>query len=220
MFKQARRWNVLGSFYVTANNNYADRKDLFSRSAVADESGNRGNRGTRTSQSASVPHDEVVACIQKRALSFQGFDTPATHLEPLQLVQYGQGQNYHLHTDWFTSSTQTTAALGGNRQTSFFVYVKAENVTGGGTNFPMLDAPSNDKWCEFVDCDEPWENGVTFRPRVGSAVFWQNLKKDGTGDERTIHAGLPVVSGKKVGMNIWTRERPLNEEFRGIHDGL
>jgi prolyl 4-hydroxylase len=195
-------------------------KDLFSRSSVADESGTRGNRETRTSQSASVPHDAIVSCIQKRALSFQGFSTPSTHLEPLQLVQYATGQNYHLHTDWFTSSIQTTSSLGGNRQTSFFVYVKAENVTGGGTNFPMLDAPVDERWCRYVDCDEPWENGVTFRPRVGSAVFWQNLRGDGRGDEKTIHAGLPVVSGKKVGMNIWTRQWPLSEEFRGINDDL
>ena len=70
-----------------------------------------------------------------------------------------------------------------------------------------------------MDCDESWENGVTFRPRVGSAVFWRNLRMGGdgnmVGDERTIHAGLPVVGGRKVGMNIWTREWPLDEEFRG-----
>jgi prolyl 4-hydroxylase len=84
----------------------------------------------------------------------------------------------------------------------------------------MLDAPTNEKWCEYVDCDEPWENGVTFRPRVGNAVFWQNMREDGRGDERTIHAGLPVVSGKKVGMNIWTRQWPLSEEFREVHDDL
>jgi prolyl 4-hydroxylase len=143
---------------------------------------------------------------------------PRAHLEPLQLVQYARGETYHLHTDWFESAAQTTTAVGGNRLTSFFVYVATTNVTGGGTNFPILDAPSDERWCEYVDCDEPWENGVTFRPVPGNAVFWQNLREDGSGDPATLHAGLPVTSGKKLGMNIWTRQGPLNKKIRGVED--
>jgi prolyl 4-hydroxylase len=83
----------------------------------------------------------------------------------------------------------------------------------------MLDAPRGEDWCEMVDCDEEWERGVTFRPREGSGVFWMNMERDVDGvmrgDERTLHAGLPVTSGGKVGMNIWTREAPLGREFRG-----
>ncbi len=88
-------------------------------------------------------------------------------------------------------------------------------ITGGGTNFPMLDAPRDGAWCEYVDCDEPWENGVTFRPVEGNAVYWENLLPDGRGDPRTLHAGLPVTSGWKVGMNIWTRQAQLGEDVRG-----
>jgi prolyl 4-hydroxylase len=182
---------------------------------VADESGAEGLRRTRTSQSTNVPRDEVVRCIEERALLFQGFDVPKSHLEPVQLVKYSRGEHYHFHTDWYTSPTHATSALGGNRLSSFFAYVAAENITGGGTNFPMLDAPHDARWCEFVDCDEPWENGVTFRPVVGSAVFWHNLHEDGMGDQRNLHAGLPVTSGWKIGMNIWTRQGPLSEDIRG-----
>jgi prolyl 4-hydroxylase len=157
-----------------------------------------------------------VRCIETRALSFQGFDIPRTHLEPLQLGQDTRGETYLHHTDWFEAATQTTAAVGGNRLSSFFVYVAVTNVTGGGTNFPILDAPRDERWCEFVDCDEPWEKGVTFRPLPGNAVFWQNLHEDGSGDLATIHAGLPVTSGIKLGMNIWTRQGPLDEKFRGL----
>ncbi|KAH6671019.1 hypothetical protein B0J14DRAFT_484488 [Halenospora varia] len=190
-------------------------KGTFTDSVTADDSGAQGLRKTRTSQSTSVPRDPIVRCIEKRALNFQGFDIPRTHLEPLQLVQYFKGQNYHFHTDWFSAASQTTSAVGGNRLSSFFVYVEATNVTGGGTNFPVLDAPKDERWCEFVDCDEPYENGVTFRPVPGNAVFWQNLREDGNGDQATLHAGLPVTGGKKLGMNIWTRQGPLSEEFRG-----
>jgi prolyl 4-hydroxylase len=111
-----------------------------------------------------------------------------------------------------------TPDVGGNRLTSFFAYVATSNLTGGGTNFPTLDAPNDEWWCQFVDCDEPWDNVVTFRPVPGNAVFWQNLLEDGSGDPATIHAGLPVTSGSKLGMNIWTRQGPLDEKFRGVDE--
>lgn len=106
-------------------------------------------------------------------------------------------------------------SLGGNRISSFFGYVKADNITGGGTNFPILDAPRDERWCKFIDCDEEYESGVTFRPIEGNVVYWENLLADGRGDQRTLHAGLPVVSGEKIGMNIWTRQMPLPADVRG-----
>ncbi|KAK4196244.1 hypothetical protein QBC40DRAFT_287606 [Triangularia verruculosa] len=188
----------------------------FTRSGVT--AGNtKSHHSVRTSQSTTAPRDAVVRCIESRALAFQGYDTPETHLEPLQLVKYGPSERYHYHTDWFTSSSHTQG-LGGNRISSFFAYVHVANDTmGGGTNFPRLDAPASDKWCQegIVDCDEKYDNGVTFRPVEGNAIYWENLLSDGRGDERTLHAGLPVLSGGKVGMNIWTRQEPLPEGIRG-----
>ncbi len=119
--------------------------------------------------------------------------------------------------------------MGGNRLSSFFVYVSvSRDISGGGTRFEGLDAPGypgphsdvhetaeGEEWCKWVNCDEPWENGVTFRPIARNAVFWVNLHGDGRGGERTLHAGLPVTSGTKLGMNIWTREGPLSKKFRG-----
>ncbi|RWA03041.1 hypothetical protein EKO27_g12065, partial [Xylaria grammica] len=106
-------------------------QDTFSRSGVSDQDGVQGQRRTRTSQSTSVASDDTVRCIEERAVLFQGFDVPRTHLEPLQLVKYGRGEHYHFHTDWFTSEAHASSVVGGNRQTSFFAYVAADNVTGG-----------------------------------------------------------------------------------------
>lgn len=170
----------------------------------------------RTSQSTTVPRDGMVRCIETRALAFQGYDTPRSHLEPLQLVRYGPTERYHFHTDWFTDDAATRH--GGNRVSSFFAYVHVVNgTTGGGTNFPHLDAPADARWCDagIVDCDEPWDRGVTFRPVAGNAVYWENLLPNGRGDGRTLHAGLPVTSGGKIGMNIWTRQLPLGDDIRG-----
>lgn len=49
------------------------------------------------------------------------------------------------------------------------------------------------------------KKGVVFAPRRGSALFWVNLHANGTGDERTVHAGLPLNGGRKTGMNLWGR---------------
>ncbi|OLN93293.1 Prolyl 4-hydroxylase 1 [Colletotrichum chlorophyti] len=187
----------------------------FTHSEVVDASGGRATRETRTSQSTSLWRDDVVRCIEERAIAFQGYGVPSSHVEPLQLVKYGKGQQYRFHTDWFIDPSNCKAQLGGNRISSFFGYVSVANVTGGGTNFPLLNAPHDDRWCAFIDCDEPWEKGVTFRPVEGNFVYWENLHHDGTGDHRNLHAGLPVTSGQKIGMNIWTRQSPLDRELRG-----
>ncbi|OAA33228.1 Prolyl 4-hydroxylase, alpha subunit [Moelleriella libera RCEF 2490] len=186
----------------------------FSHSAVLDANGESSIHSARTSQSTPVERSPIVRCIEERALNFQGFDVPSSHLEPIQLVKYVPTEHYHFHTDWFTDDSYTTATNGGNRATSFFGYVQAENVTGGGTNFPMLEPPADEEWCRFIDCDEEYDKGVTFRPVEGNAVYWENMV-DGKGDPRVLHAGLPVVGGEKVGMNIWTRQGPLPDEIRG-----
>ena len=161
----------------------------------------------------------MVHCIEDRALEFQGFDVPRTHLEPVQLVKYGAGEHYDFHTDWFTDPRYSFAENGGNRLSSFFVYVHVGNdTTGGGTNFPLVGELRDERWCRFVDCDEEYEKGVTFRPIEGNAVFWENMTPQGVGDRKTLHAGLPVTTGSKIGMNIWTREAPLSEEARGPDD--
>lgn len=78
-------------------------------------------------------------------------------------------------------------------------------------------------WCKWVDCEfqggqpglEDWgeseedaaeksKGGVAVKPIAGNAVFWVNFKNDGTGIHETLHAGEPVVTGTKIGMNIWT----------------
>lgn len=193
-------------------------KHSFRHSAVADAAGSDSGalHRVRSSQSTTVERDAVVRCIEARALEFQGFDVPTRHLEPIQLVKYGAGEHYHFHTDWFTDPVHTTALLGGNRVSSFFGYVAtSDDLTGGGTNFPLLDAPLDDRWCEFIDCDGPWDGGVTFLPIEGNFVYWENLDVNGEGDQRTLHAGLPVNSGWKIGMNIWTRQAPVSDEIRG-----
>lgn len=91
----------------------------------------------------------------------------------------------------------------------------ADECTGGGTEFPRLKRPSGEGWCKFISCYDRENNedhdefmGVVFKPVKGNAVYWENFRPDGRGYEETWHAGLPVKSGVKVGLNIWSWYQP------------
>jgi prolyl 4-hydroxylase len=111
------------------------------------------------------------------------------------------------------------------------VYLEA-NCTGGGTHFPRLERPKDESWCQFIECGgdadassssssrdaevpannaaddgrhkEDLSKGVIFKPIAGNAVFWENMRSDGSGYAESWHAGLPVTQGVKIGLNIWS----------------
>ncbi len=63
--------------------------------------------------------------------------------------------------------------------------------------------PRDERWCEFIDCSGS-DEGVTFKAKAGNAVFWMNFDAEYKGYKETIHAGMPVTKGTKVGLNIWS----------------
>lgn len=169
-------------------------EDKFRPSTVWTEGVERLDTTVRESEKALLDRDDIVKCIENRARVFQGW-RPDVFIEKLWSQRYTQNGHYRHHYDWSSASSHS------GRVSSFMVYLEA-NCTGGGTNFPRLEIPRGGNWCEFVECDS--EQGVTFRPLKGNAVFWENLRADGTGYKECWHAGLPVLSGTKIGLNIWS----------------
>ncbi|KAE9988910.1 hypothetical protein EG328_005620 [Venturia inaequalis] len=150
----------------------------------------------RNSSKALLPRDKTVQCIESRAREFQGWQ-PDVYIERLWAQKYNAGGHYTYHFDW-------SGDLGrrrGGRISTFMVYLDDE-CTGGGTKFPRLRKPKGEAWCGVLDCGDA--EGVTFKPVRGNAVYWENYGADGKGFEETWHAGLPVESGVKVGLNIWS----------------
>jgi len=162
----------------------------------------------RKSEVALLERDEVVKCIEDRARKFQGW-RPGLFIERLRTQRYGIGGHYGYHFDW----SGGMRGRGADRVSTFMVYVEA-NCTGGGTEFPKLERPVSRNWCRFIECDDKGEvegeerQGVTFKPIQGNAVYWENLRADGSGYPETWHAGNPVTSGSKIGLNIWSWYRP------------
>ncbi|KAI1268089.1 putative prolyl 4-hydroxylase alpha subunit [Xylariaceae sp. FL1019] len=165
----------------------------------------------RRSESAYADsEDPVVRRIAQRAREFQGWRNRNTTIQPLLVQRYGVNGFYSYHFDWDEDSVQ------GNRPTTFMTYLDA-NCTGGGTNFPFLPHPGDERWCDVIACTEEERDGykgVIFKPIKGSAIFWENFHQNDTGHRGVYHAGLPVRSGTKVGLNIWSWDTSLAQTHR------
>jgi prolyl 4-hydroxylase len=157
------------------------------------------NTKVRHSEKAPLPRDQTVKCIEERARTFQGW-RPYVFVEKLWAQRYTSGGHYTYHYDWSTATQKS------GRISSFMVYLEA-NCTGGGTHFPRLQRPAGNEWCKFIECDageDELKEGVIFKPVAGNAVYWENMRSDGSGYPESWHAGLPVESGSKIGLNIWS----------------
>jgi len=172
---------------------------LKSSKVIDKETGQMIIKSSRTSSSAFLPNnDSIVSCIKNRAAEFQGF-MPVHKIEGLQVVRYKESEEYSAHYDWGVANEFRS-----DRDTTFLAFLEAD-CEECGTEFPRIAidwAGEDTRWCEFVDCEK--RDSVTFKPVAGSAIFWRNLMSNGTGDPRTLHAGLPLSSGTKIALNIWT----------------
>ena len=151
----------------------------------------------RTSSTAflSKGKDDVVKCLENRISTVAG--NSVENLEPLQVTQYKHKQEYKPHYDYFRNEKKDF----NQRSTTVFAYLHSKNLAsgecGGATAFPNV---MND------------DTGTPLRvyPKVGNAVMWSNLNKDGTVNENTLHGGERVVcsDAHKIGLNAWFRVRP------------
>ncbi|OKO99305.1 hypothetical protein PENSUB_8692 [Penicillium subrubescens] len=159
----------------------------------------------RLSDRALLDRDDTVRCLENRARTFQGW-RPHLYIERMWAQRYNASGHYRHHYDWTGS-----LARGGDRLSTFMVYL-GDECEGGGTNFPRLGMPGGREWCRFLECEEDEQGtvkeGITFKPIKGNAIFWENLRPDGTGYPETWHAAYPVTSGTKVGLNIWSWYQP------------
>ncbi|KAI1169485.1 hypothetical protein F4777DRAFT_592689 [Nemania sp. FL0916] len=186
--------------------------------SVVNQGGRMIQNPYRTSWSAGLPvEDPAVHCVLERSREFLGtiLDPNEDEMGVPQLVRYTEGQEYNLHHDWLRIPQ---AAFDGsprsfNRVASFFIILQ-DNCTGGETWFPSIKpvAPQSKQQEEGRLWREHEEGGLAFKPVAGNAIFWVNLFPNGTGDTRTVHAGLPVTSGLKTAMNIWPRQYRPNSQ--------
>ncbi|KAK0620905.1 hypothetical protein B0T14DRAFT_604406 [Immersiella caudata] len=194
-------------------NEFDDSRVFLNGQAVVDKS-------YRSSQSALVDIDDPVSqCLSQRLKALVG-NVQHEDTERLHLVKYGVGGYFNLHNDWLTRPLEATGKDGSprpyNRAGSVFAYLD-DSCTGGETYFPEVQGvPDNAEGTKFSRSSTG--KGLLVKPRRGSAVFWISAHMNGTGDERMVHASLPVTSGTKVGLNmfsIYYLDTPLVGSMKG-----
>jgi len=159
----------------------------------------------RTSNSCFLRgNDSVILRVRERVAHFMGA-IPFDGIETPQLVRYQDDQTFNLHMDWFREPIEDLDGHTYNRLASFFIYLDA-NCTSGETWFPELPSLVSPGESSEKFSNPEGKDGLAIVPRAGSGVFWMNLDENGVGNERTLHAGLPVSSGSKVGMNLWVKK--------------
>ena len=144
--------------------------------------------------------DSVVERVVERAAYLSGLS--ARHAEDLQVVHYSVGQQYREHSDFFSPTQDATytqrCSVGGNRLVTIFCCLHPA-ASGGATAFSHL--------------------GLSFTLKLGEALLWMNIDRHGALDGRTLHAGMPPTSGEKYGLNVWLRQRPLDDPPGGGCEG-
>ncbi len=144
--------------------------------------------GFRTSYSGDLePRDPLVTAISSRIDALLGLD-PAVG-EPIQGQRYRPGQQFKPHNDWFYTSEgywPQEEERGGQRSWTAMAYLN--NVeAGGATLFSAL--------------------GIQIEPKAGALLVWNNALPDGSPNEATLHAGMPVLAGTKYIITKWYRTR-------------
>lgn len=160
-------------------------KPLLQPSVVVDpRTGHQVPNPIRTSKGAAFPFTEenpAIHALNRRLAAASGTDVRAG--EPLQVLSYAPGQQYHEHNDALPG-----VAPNQQRVLTFLVYLN-EDYDGGETSFPAL--------------------GLNVRGKTGDGLLFRNASHDGAPDPRAIHAGMPVTRGTKHLASRWIRAAPL-----------
>jgi len=141
----------------------------------------------RTSTTADLCHLQAPAALAIDEKICKTLGIRAEYSEGISAQRYDVGQQFKAHCDYFPPGTDLynrAAGVRGNRTWTFMVYLN-EGMEGGATRFTKINH--------------------AVAPKLGMALFWNNLLPDGSPNPNTIHAGMPVTAGHKIIITKWFR---------------
>jgi prolyl 4-hydroxylase len=158
---------------------------MFQPSVVVDPAtGRMVQNPVRTASAAGFPfrlENPAIHALNRRLAAASG--TPVRAGEPLQVLRYQPGEQYHAHSDALANFPPAQ-----QRVLTFLVYLN-DDYQGGETAFPAA--------------------GLKVRGQTGDGLLFRNASAAGVPDPRAIHAGLPVTEGVKYLASRWIRASPL-----------
>ena len=132
----------------------------------------------RTSDGSTIHwliEDPATHAINRRLAAMTR--TAVENGEPMQILRYRPGQQYHPHFDWLGEANR--------RILTALIYLN-EDYEGGETRFV--------------------KTGLIVKGRTGDVLLFRNIGKDGGLDPLSEHAGQPVTNGTKYLASRWIRE--------------
>lgn len=132
--------------------------------------------------------------VTLRAADLLGVDPP--NIEPFQVLNYDPGEFYKEHHDHRAYYDPEGGYPDRSRTMLLFLNDLPEGM-GGRLEFGRL--------------------GLQFSPRVGDAVIWSNVDRDGRVDPEMVHQGMPLEEGgNKMAVNIWVRDKAFTSPQQAV----
>ncbi len=125
---------------------------------------------------------EVVKKIEDDITSL--FDVNPNRLEQWQATKYVKNGKFDYHYD----SGAWGEHYAGERKKTYLLYLNTPKK-GGATHFKNLD--------------------IKVKPKQGRLLVWDNLLPDGNCNCNMLHAGLPIINGKKTTLVTWERQKQI-----------
>jgi prolyl 4-hydroxylase len=104
----------------------------------------------------------------------------------VQYPRYQVGEEYRPHFDWFDEFNKNEKVHGGQRFSTFLIYLHTPE-DGGATTFPRA--------------------GISVPAIKGNAILFYNVDENGENDNRALHSSEIVQEGTKWVVVKWLREK-------------
>lgn len=129
--------------------------------------------------------NQAIEMLEKIAAEVMCIDNE--YGEGIQILNYQPGQEFKEHHDYFKKGTKSAE---NNRISTLIMYLN-DVEQGGETAFPEL--------------------GLSVKPKKGDAVYFEYFYNDEEINEKTKHAGKPVLKGEKWAATQWMHRRKYGE---------
>ncbi len=164
--------------------------DRLKPATVIAPSGSQAPRAVRTNSAIGFQlydMDVLVEVIRARISAVTQLPLPL--FEASQVLHYTPGQEFRPHHDYFDPQNPGHAEYlkRGQRIATFLIYLN-DDYGSGETAFPSAN--------------------LSFKGKIGDALFIANIERSGRPDPLTLHAGTPPTSGEKWIFSQWIRDKP------------
>jgi len=137
---------------------------------------------TNDTRKFSHHNEKIYQTVKNKFWQFDNFTID--NFESVQILRYDVSQEFKPHFDYFYKPNDDVY---NDRIATMIVYLN-DNYEGGETIFPKVN--------------------LTIKPVKGSAVFFE-YKYVHEINMKTLHAGLPVISGTKYITTTWIRPKSI-----------